>query len=109
MIFDSVKSAEPTVIDFRSPDISPPPRGLELPHAGSITVISANTATRTARLHRRVLDIRLDIPKPSRPLAPHGHYRDARRNAALCVSVSTHGGFIRSGKGQRWTHDQRFG
>jgi hypothetical protein len=51
---DSGKSAEPTTIDFKSPEISPPPRGFELPHAA---VISASTAARIARLNLRVLDI----------------------------------------------------
>src|SRR5438874_2415650 len=33
MILDSGKSAEPTMIDLRSPETAPPPSGLELPHA----------------------------------------------------------------------------
>jgi hypothetical protein len=54
MIFDSGKSAEPTMIDLRSPDTDPPPSGFELPQAA---VISANMVARIARLDLRVLDI----------------------------------------------------
>src|ERR1700710_121823 len=47
MILDSGKSAEPTAIDLRSPDISPPPSGLELPQAA---VMRARAVASTARL-----------------------------------------------------------
>ena len=78
MILLSVKSADPTAIDFRSPDISPPPSGLELPQAAEIDVIRASRAARIARFHFRVLDIDADIPKPSRPL-------DISRTLSICT------------------------
>src|SRR5258705_6120089 len=96
MIFDSVKSAEPTAIDFRSPDISPPPSGLKLPHAGSITVISPNTAARTARLRLRAIDIRKVLPER---WLPRTLSRRARRRRAL-THRERRGGFIRLPKGQ---------
>src|ERR1700730_9399908 len=104
MILDSGKSAEPTTIDFRSPEADPPPSGLELPHAA---VISASTATRIARLRwcgvrragfmrtsfrRHLPPATLTAAAPCRPALAHANRR---------------GGFIRCGKGQEWSHDQR--
>src|SRR6478672_5245573 len=45
MILDSGKSAEPTLIDFRSPEISPLPSGLALPQAVARKAISAASTT----------------------------------------------------------------
>src|SRR5215212_2965437 len=81
MIFDSVKSAEPTLIDLRSPEISPPPSGFELPHA---VASRANTAARTARQLFGVFDIPLDIPNVLSALGFTGPYRQARQPAAVC-------------------------
>src|SRR5215208_575650 len=102
MIFDSVKSAEPTVIDLRSPDISPPPSGLELPHPA---VISASTAATTARIGLRVLDI-------PNVLSAHWLPRTLSRCAPERLSLGQPDrrcGFFRCWKGQRWNHDQRSG
>src|SRR3981189_1536895 len=104
MILDSGKSAEPTTIDWRSPEAEPPPSGLELPHAA---VIGAGTAARIARLLwrgvRRAGFMRTSFRRHL-PLA-------TLTAAARCRRALTHrerrGGFIRCGKGQRWSHDQR--
>ncbi len=90
MIFDSVKSAEPTLIDLRSPEISPPPSGLELPQAA---VIRAKTAARIARCHLRVFDIPLDIPNVLSAHSSTGHYRHVWPPAALYIHRESDGLF----------------
>src|SRR6476620_11386004 len=90
MILLSVKSAEPTLIDLRSPEISPPPNGLELPQAA---VIRANSAARIASCHLRVFDIPLDIPNVLSTHGLIGHYRHVRPPAALCIHRETDGLF----------------
>src|SRR6476469_5668267 len=90
MIFDSVKSAEPTLIDFRSPEISPPPSGFELPQPEATR---AKTAARTARDHLCVFDIPLDIPNV---LSAHdftGPYRHVGAVAALYIHPESDGLF----------------
>src|SRR4051812_42448842 len=82
MIFDSVKSAEPTLIDLRSPEISPPPSGLELPQAA---VTNARTAATSARYHLCVLVLPLDIPNVLSAHHSTGPYRHVQSLAALCI------------------------
>src|SRR3977135_3459535 len=104
MILDWGKSAEPTTIDFRSPEADPPPSGLELPHAA---VISASTAARIARLRwrgvRRAGFMRTSFRRhlPPATLTAAATCRRALPHGERC------GGFIRCRKGQRWSHDQR--
>src|SRR5262245_57192231 len=93
MILDSVKSAEPTLIDFRSPEISPPPSGFELPQAA---VTRAKTAASRARYHLLVFGIALDIPNVLSPQAPSGPYRHAGPIAALCNHRENDGLFRKS-------------
>src|SRR6476659_10867693 len=82
MILLSVKSADPTLIDLRSPEISPPPSGLELPHAAVMRTIKA---ARKPRCHLRVID----IPRVLSAHSFNGHYRHVWRLAALYIQCES--------------------
>jgi hypothetical protein len=98
MIFDSVKSAEPTLIDLRSPEISPPPNGLELPQAA---VTNARTAVTSARYRLRVFDIPLDILNVLSAHHSTGPYRHVRSPAALCIHRESDGLFHSRAEGAK--------
>src|SRR6476661_7580855 len=55
------------MIDFRSPEISPPPSGFELPQAA---VTRTNIAAKSARHLLLVFGIAIDIPNVLSPQAP---------------------------------------
>src|SRR6476620_9420729 len=82
MILLSVVAVSLKKKDLRSPEISPPTSGLELPHAAVMRTIKA---ARKPRCHLRVFD----IPRVLSAHSFNGHYRHVWRLAALYIQCES--------------------